>query len=75
MGSGKTEQTINLIKELLNLNDDNNIIWMAPNIALSENTNKRMTNNNIKVTLYNTIKKQAIKTIFFKIMSIILLFV
>jgi hypothetical protein len=55
MGSGKTEQTMNFIKEQLDLNNDNNIIWMAPNIALSENTDKRMIDNDTKVTLYNTI--------------------
>jgi hypothetical protein len=70
MGSGKTEQTINLMKEQLYLNNDNNIIWMTPNIALS-NTNKRMIDNKMKLTLYNTVKKQAIKPIL-KIMSIIL---
>ena len=61
MGSGKTEQTINFIKQQLDLNSDNNIIWMAPNIALSENTSKRMIDNDIKVTLYNTIKKASDK--------------
>jgi hypothetical protein len=43
---------------------------MTPNIALS-NTNKRMIDNKMKLTLYNTVKKQAIKPIL-KIMSIIL---
>jgi hypothetical protein len=57
MGSGKTDQKINFMKELLDLNDDNNIVWTTSNIALAENTNKRMTDNNIKVTLYNTVKK------------------
>jgi|AntAceMinimDraft_5_1070358.scaffolds.fasta_scaffold295643_2 hypothetical protein len=57
MGSGKTDQKINFMKELLDLNNDNNIVWTTSNIALAENTNKRMTDNNIKVTLYNTVKK------------------
>ena len=47
MGSGKTDQKINFMKELLDLNNDNNIVWTTSNIALAENTNKRMANNNI----------------------------
>jgi hypothetical protein len=31
----------------LDLNNNNGIVWMTSNIALAENTNKRMADNNI----------------------------
>ena len=61
MGSGKTAQTINYLKEQININTSNNILWLAPNVALAEGTHKRPIDNNIKITLYNKVKKASEK--------------
>jgi Ni2+-binding GTPase involved in maturation of urease and hydrogenase len=50
MGSGKTAQTIDKLKHL---KQDENFLWMTPNVALAQNTHHRMTEeNNIKCCYY-----------------------
>jgi len=50
MGGGKTAQTIQYLKS------EHSFVWIAPNIALSGNTHKRFSDENMDdVCLYNTI--------------------
>ena len=49
MGSGKTAQTIDKLKLL---KQDENFLWMTPNVALAQNTHHRMRENNIKCCYY-----------------------
>ena len=46
MGSGKTTQTINFLKT------EQNFLWVAPNIALAENTLTRLESENIECSNY-----------------------
>ena len=50
MGSGKTTQTINYLK------NHNNFIWLCPNIALSKNTLHRLNESNVNVAHYSDFK-------------------
>jgi len=50
MGSGKTHQTINYLK------NKNSFIWMTPLEALAQNTQHRLQENNINCKYYNDFK-------------------
>ena len=58
MGGGKTFQTIEYLrKNCNNDNDNDNFIWMTPNIALADNTFERMKDFHT-THLYNEEKKK-----------------
>lgn len=50
MGEGKTTQTINYLKTL---NNDQNFIWITPNISLAENTYTRIKEAGLFCNIYN----------------------
>jgi hypothetical protein len=50
MGSGKTYQTVEYLK------DKDNFIWITPNIALAQNTRQRLNQANINVSYYKDFK-------------------
>ena len=52
MGGGKTYQTIEYLKS------QNNYLWIAPNIALSNNTKQRFEDNNMSVKHYLEFNKK-----------------
>ena len=57
MGGGKTTQTVQYLeKNCNNDNENDNFIWMTPNIALADNTFERMRKFNNTI-LYNDEKK------------------
>jgi len=54
MGGGKTTQTVDYLKKTCDTDDENdNFIWMTPNIALADNTFARM--KDFKNTVYTTL--------------------
>ena len=61
MGGGKTTQTVEYLKKNCdNETEDENFIWMTPNIALADNTFTRM--KDFKFTsLYNEVKRKEDK--------------
>jgi len=65
MGGGKTTQTVDYLKNTCDTDveeDDNNFIWMTPNIALADNTFARIKSKKFKYTeLYNTVKRKEDK--------------
>ena len=57
MGGGKTTQTVQYLeKNCNNENENDNSIWMTPNIALADNTFERMKNSIIQ--FYTTMRKK-----------------
>lgn len=50
MGSGKTYQTVDYLK------DKESFIWITPNIALAQNTRQRLNQANINVSYYKDFK-------------------
>jgi hypothetical protein len=50
MGSGKTYQTVEYLK------NQSNFIWITPNIALAQNTRQRLNEANINVSYYKDYK-------------------
>jgi hypothetical protein len=55
MGSGKTYQTVEYLK------DKSNFIWITPNIALAQNTRQRLNEANINVSYYKDYKTSSEK--------------
>ena len=55
MGSGKTYQTIKYLK------DQDDFIWITPNIALAQNTTQRLKTDNIDITYYKDFKRTTDK--------------
>ena len=61
MGGGKTTQTVEYLRKTCNGEDENdNFIWMTPNIALADNTFERMKDFH-HTNLYNEEKKKEKK--------------
>lgn len=58
MGGGKTTQTINYLKDI---KDENNFIWITPNISLAQNTYTRIKENNIYCNIYDSAKNKIEK--------------
>jgi len=55
MGSGKTYQTVEYLK------NKSNFIWITPNIALAQNTRQRLNEANINVSYYKDFKTSSDK--------------
>ena len=55
MGSGKTYQTVEYLK------NQSNFIWITPNIALAQNTRQRLNEANINVSYYKDYKTSSEK--------------